>query len=93
MSEMIERVARAMCIADGYNPDRDLGFYDPVTEKRLLAWQYRYPDRARAAIAAMREPTEAMCAAGIEKDDELEWLQQERAIPQVYTAFIDAALA
>ena len=42
---MIERVARAMCAADGGSQEVDV---------------HHYRDMARAAIAAMREPTEAM---------------------------------
>lgn len=44
MSEMVERVAQAIC-GDG-NPANVLGIHR---------------DRARLAIAAMREPTEDMC--------------------------------
>jgi hypothetical protein len=42
---MIERVARAMCAADGGSQEVDV---------------HLYLDMAAAAIAAMREPTEAM---------------------------------
>lgn len=49
MSEMIERVARAICDASHDNPDPDWRAYEHL---------------ARAAIEAMREPTEAMSSAG-----------------------------
>jgi hypothetical protein len=48
MSEMIERVARAMCAADGGSLEVDV---------------HHYLDMARAAIKAMREPTAAMVRA------------------------------
>jgi hypothetical protein len=48
MSEMVERVARAICEAERMNPDDKLG-----------GWRH-WQDAARAAIEAMREPTEAM---------------------------------
>jgi hypothetical protein len=47
MSEMIERVGRALAEQEGYA-------YDPLP----------YDARARAAIEAMREPTEGMVTAG-----------------------------
>lgn len=58
MSEMVERVARALC------PDAWL-----VSESglhALVCWdteQERARHKARAAIAAMREPTDAMVEA------------------------------
>jgi hypothetical protein len=42
---MIERVARAMCAADGGSPEVDVHYYIFM---------------ARAAIEAMREPTDSM---------------------------------
>jgi hypothetical protein len=57
MNEMIERVARA--IADNlYSADP----YDEMVKDRRA--NYRIQSVARAAIAAMREPTEAMSQAG-----------------------------
>jgi hypothetical protein len=53
MNEMIERVARAIA-ADNENWPYDRR---PWSEQRYLL------ERARAAIEAMREPTEAMKAA------------------------------
>jgi hypothetical protein len=51
MSEMIERVARAICEAERMNPDDALGGW--------VHWR----DAARAAIEEMREPTEGMADA------------------------------
>jgi hypothetical protein len=73
MSEtsMVERVARAMCIADGHDPDADwrkqdsgvmLSVADPTPE-----WWRRYTRKAKVAIKAMREPTAAMQDVGMER--------------------------
>jgi hypothetical protein len=56
MNEMIERVARAICVDEYEDPDELLDTNDPV-------WT-DYISRARAAIEAMREPTDAMKEAG-----------------------------
>jgi hypothetical protein len=48
MSEMVERVARAIC-----------------AKNATLDWR-EYRDEAKRAIAAMREPTNAMIEAGVE---------------------------
>lgn len=55
MSEMVERVARAVCKANGTDPDND--DFPPCD------WRNYVPE-ANAAIAAMREPTGAMIDAG-----------------------------
>ena len=51
MSEMVERVARAIATARGYGLD--------ANGEDTGDWQM-FVDHARAAIEAMREPTEAM---------------------------------
>lgn len=69
---MIERVARALCVLDRRDPDSDRN-----SDGRDGPWQtevlypegmdrkwYDYVSASRAAIAAMREPTEEMCSAG-----------------------------
>ena len=48
MSEMVERVARAIIVAEGWSPD---GEFEGIPN-----WMHREGE-ARAAIAAMREPT------------------------------------
>lgn len=68
---MIERVARAICIEQGFPPDdkyRSSRFEG--CEPREFQWHAFQPE-AVAAIEAMREPTEAMAKAGAEytKDD------------------------
>lgn len=55
MSEMVERVARAIYEGTPRNKPYD----------HLSAFKRKgYEAEARAAIEAMREPTEAMCTAG-----------------------------
>lgn len=54
MSEMVERVARALSIADGNHPGACSN-----DEEEIPAWKLYVKD-ARAAIEAMREPTAAM---------------------------------
>lgn len=68
MSEMIERVARAICTGAG-------DYSGP--------WQDFIPE-ARAAILAMREPTEAVLDAGP---------PSPYMDPEIWAKMIDAALA
>lgn len=99
MTDMIERVARA---ASGWHvifPGMGMGGHaichgtEAVVEVVCADPRARMEhERAIAILKAMREPTVEMISAGIEKDDDLEWLQQDRAIPQIFTAMIDAAL-
>jgi hypothetical protein len=58
MSEMVERVAKALSIADGNHPDACSN-----DEDSQPIW-HLYTADARAAIEAMREPTQAMIHAG-----------------------------
>lgn len=92
MSELVERVARAICksrFMNGGNEDDD-GWDDlPKAHKqqRLI--------EARAAIEAMREPTEAMIDAG--EPEFYEWMFGQEdwtrpMVPQGWRAMIDAAL-
>lgn len=84
-AEMVERVARAISEAIKYQDG--LAHY---------AYEQRKDDMdavARAAIEAMREPTDSMTKAGAIRDAELEWLEGMRAVPQVFQAMIDASLA
>jgi hypothetical protein len=72
--DMVERVARALCARLGRDPDT-LGPSIVVTDMGSMgiaatfngppepAWK-SYEAEARAAIEAMREPTEAMVEAG-----------------------------
>lgn len=56
MSEMVERVARAICEAEGIDPDRD-SF--PSNGHRGPCWEL-FENQARAAIAAMRDIIQPM---------------------------------
>jgi hypothetical protein len=80
MSELVERVARAM-------------------SERRASRLYRIPDAlddARVAIAAMREPTEAMQVAGATEDVCVAHTAEHRGRcltpTHVWRAMIDAAL-
>src|SRR5262245_3657789 len=97
-SPMIERVARAMCNATG--PDEICGGPHPsgLWLEEGEPWWTGYADQARAAIAAMREPTAAMIAAMGEgfavdpswSDPAPHFAQRHR---NAYRAMIDAALS
>jgi hypothetical protein len=78
MNEMIEKVARALSAAEDGNEEN---------------WRSFTPD-ARAAISAMREPTEAMANAGglaINADEDVLAVTAQEA-RQAFTAMLDAAL-
>lgn len=77
MNPMVERVARALCRTSTQAEDMWLAYVHP----------------ARAALAAMREPTEAMLAAGHDqRSDPKTGLSTLCGIDEIYTAMIDAAL-
>ena len=58
MTDMIELVARALCVSDATPPDRPVSCLD-----NTLLWEL-HKKAARAAIAAMRNCTPAMLDAG-----------------------------
>ena len=75
MSEMVKRVARAICCrSDCFLPENCQAAYAGTLEK------------ARAALAAMREPTDQMCHAGAYEQHD--WKDSS----QVWQAMIDEAL-
>ena len=76
MSEMIERVARALATAEGENPNSTWMFYE---------------NKSRAAVEAMREPTEEMKAA-FDKDVDDWFDHQIHDDHHLYKCMIDAAL-
>ena len=79
-SEMVERVARAICASNDVD-------FDSVSEQ--VKQNCRLLD-ARAAIEAMREPTEAMVAEGLRKPTGMiEWIA---AVKVSWQAMIDEAL-
>jgi hypothetical protein len=76
MSTMIEKVARALAEGDGCDYDR---------------WSIMYDAQARAAIKAMRTPTDLMVDALMAAEGEC---RADPNIPYgaIFTAAIDAAL-
>lgn len=69
MSEMVERVARGLAevAAKRFQERGPSTFAEafPGGVPEYVEWRHHlYVDDARAAIAAMREPTEGMCEAG-----------------------------
>lgn len=79
MNEMIERVARAICLADTGLPEGE------TADAR--EW---YRCAARAAIEAMREPTDAMLAEG---GVAMSFASHPSDANRSWRAMIDAALA
>lgn len=75
---MIEKVARALVSAEGYNPDALM----PGTGS--LMWELAFP-AACAAIEAMREPTDEMVIAGCQHENMGDMAGR-------YRAMIDAVL-
>lgn len=80
---MVERVARALrrrwCI-DAFDRESDIGWEGEI-------------NNARAAIAAMREPTEAMLDFGAcHEDQDHEIFDEGHISREVWHAMIDAAL-
>lgn len=87
MTDMVERVARAIC-EQWSGSQNDIPLHDG---QRILAFSF-----ARAAIAAMREPTLEMIHAGCTDDA---FMAQDDVPPSghfspkpVWQAMIDAAL-
>lgn len=88
----LERAARA--VADVWWDSHHFGNAVP-----RYNWDRLHPAQrkasfatARAVLMAVREPDKAISKVGSAVDIELEWLESERAIPQVFTAMIDAIL-
>ncbi len=64
--DMIERVARAIAVNFGVDPD---GPHFTLSESTLLAWQ-QFEGTAKDVLEALRDPTEAMgdaCGSIIDK--------------------------
>lgn len=94
---MVEKMARAMCLADGKDPEADWRYTGQV----MLAVAVEHPEtwrtyirRAKAALLALMEPTEGMVEEGMahcydgDGDGDCE-RPNERAI---FTAMIQAAI-
>ena len=78
MSEMVERVA----VAIGKH------FHDPKSKPNDAALAALFDLAARAAIEAMREPTDAMVAAA----DDSQATTYDGSVRSAWSAAIDAAL-
>lgn len=88
MSEMIERVARAMYRSLDADP-RFVGRADLTPEHPGWA---EYCHQARAAIEAMREPTDAMIESARDYFPRVEPRDRYAVISDCWRAMIDAAL-
>lgn len=91
MNEMIEKVARALCVANCDNPDEaDFGFLSDSVKG--YAWQGYIP-QARAAIEAMREPLEWMILQADRKAEKVFGDRETNLDPHgTWQVMIDAAL-
>ena len=101
MSEMVERVSRGLARVSAErmmaaDPGVFLRFWDSVDYYVSQNWT-KYERDARAAIEAMREPTEEMERAGDEtgcfvgSDEDVGYHGRKAGI--VFSAMIDAALS
>ena len=91
MITMVERVARALAVADGMHPEAASNDDDEIP-----AWTL-YVDGARAAIEAMREPTETMVVSANDAttlgDEGVHRITIDmQGANEVWAAMIDAAL-
>lgn len=92
---MIERVARALAVAAGYDPDEVS--HNPLNNPEGPHWT-RFAGDARTAIEAMREPNEAMLTVVVaQPDGRLTYDYSEagilrRAREDIYRSMIAAAL-
>ena len=81
--DMVEKAARAICMAEGIPPD------DTGPEIGTRAWE-AWVETARAAIAVMREPTPEMVEAGWEEI--MGFGAMRSNVEWTWGAMIDAAL-
>lgn len=80
MSEMVERVARAIAASDGYDS------WEAAHELTVR----KYSDMARAAILALRDPTDEMIGALLLPD--MDCARQYRLITAQWQIMIDEAV-
>lgn len=91
MSEMVERVARAMAVKDKGDDHWDVMSEDGDGYGYVGKNEYR--EMARAAILAMREPTEGMVQRAQESyHGGMEWGLSDVEMAAVWQAMIDEAL-
>lgn len=84
-NEVIERVARAICLQ--FNLDDGYADNSVLRGSIEMGMWRNHVSQARAAIAAMREPSEAMVSAGQEEE-----LSRTEDVKAIFSAMIDAAL-
>lgn len=111
MTEMIDRVAKRLWDFDQENGRKQFSnhvIFGTQWDNKAVPWEVatgpdvvdfeanQYRDRARAAIEAMREPTEAMANEGayLVPGDESTWRNDPAATyaRQIWSEMIDAAL-
>lgn len=106
MSEMVERVARAMAASDvsermAHNRSYNISMPGPFDGLDYLPTNWDtapdhlkepYIRRARAVLQAMREPTEAMCGAGANELFASVEPDWNEDAKRIYTAMLTAAL-
>ena len=90
MTNIIGRVAHAICLAESRNPFERRTLEDGTI---LFEWELRAP-AARAAIEAMQEPSEAMIDEGLigYGGGELELRLRRKGIKLAFQAMIIEAL-
>lgn len=97
MGAEIERLARALCEADGKNPDEPtVGRYNinDMTNPTLVLqrrWEQRIPD-VRAILTALREPGRNLCAAVADKHWEDDLRLGEQTVAEIFATAIDHIL-
>lgn len=84
---MIERVARALCLEAGLDPDRKFksSNWGEETSPHEFAW-HEFQPAARAAMEAMRDPTEEMVNAA------LHWQDHCSDVDSLFEQMIGAAI-
>lgn len=88
MLGMVEKVARAICRSMLQDPDID---YEVHHQDGLVKGWKMYESEAKAAIEAMREPTEPMLDAGVRHHNN-DKLYLKESVSCQWDAMIDAAL-
>lgn len=97
MSEMVERVAKILCLtaSGGRNDPNEMVDRQWISSEEPFVPRWRfYVVHARPVLEAIREPTPAMLSAGREEfyEHDLE-NGSEPMLKAVFAAMIDAALA
>lgn len=92
---MLERIARALCIADGKQPDasepysiESQPFSGPNPDRN---WQ-AYVDGARSVLEELQNPSDAMAEAGAKSAYDLVLDVDAHGARTIFAAMIDAAL-